>query len=341
MPQSALDTIMNEMPNYSFEFTKTFANHAPMVLVALDRIGGSADRLQAFFEHYRDYKELLPVPPVVRAIDATNWRAALGERSREADLNLFFKAEVDRLGAEAAIRHYLPSLAAGVGASAFHALMRLAYGLIRKSDTEIALALAYWTATYLPLPSPGKSPSMTREPAVVLEKVAAIESLRGLPLHELLWLNMAESGRCADFVPVVDWLEIDDRTLERMASAAIVLFAATMDFCALHAVTGVHWMRVVLPYCEEPQHMLRSFWQCIAALMGEMQFPLMPDPQDVEKWRALPVPDWETIKAAAAASYDEHDISLVFSANEEMKIYGDPLYQLAAARRVGLVASYT
>ena len=31
MPQAALDAIMNEMPNYSFEFTKTFANHAPIL----------------------------------------------------------------------------------------------------------------------------------------------------------------------------------------------------------------------------------------------------------------------------------------------------------------------
>lgn len=341
MPQAALDAIMNEMPNYSFEFTKTFANHAPMVLVALDRIGGSRERLRDFFEHYRDYKELLPLPAGVAPIDATNWKAAFGQRGREADLNLFFLAEVDRLGADAAIRHYLPVLADGVGASAFHALMRLAYGLIRKNDTEIALALAYWTATYLALPRPGVVQPITKDPAAVLEKVATIDGLRGLPMHELLWLNMAESARCPDFAPVIDWLDIDDSTLERMASSAIVLFAATMDFCALHAVTGIHWMRVVLPYLDQPEPILRAFWQCIAALMGEMQFPVMPASQAVEKWRALPVPDWEAIKAAAAQSYDEHDISLVFSASEEMKVYGDPLYQLAAARRVGLVASYT
>jgi len=41
--------------------------------------------------------------------------------------------------------------------------------------------------------------------------------------------------------------------------------------------------------------------------------------------------------AAAVRSNDEHDLSLVFSANEEQKVYGDPLYQLVAARRVGLV----
>lgn len=336
----AIDAIMKEMPYYSFEFEKTFANHAPMVLVALDRIGGSAERLQDFFDHYRDYKHLQPVPLSVEPIHAGNWQGALGDRQREADLNLFFLSEVKRLGADEAIRHYLPFLAGGVGASAFHALMRLAYGLIRRDATEIALSLAYWTATYLTLPPAGGARPMTKEPAVVLENVAAIGALRGLPMHELLWLNMAETGRCAEFAPVIDWLDIDDRTIERMASAAIALFAGTMDFCALHAVTGIHWMRVVLPYCEHAEVMLRSFWQCIAALMGEMQFPTLPSPQALEKWRALPVPSWEEIEAAAAASYDEHDISLVFSASQEMKVYGDPLYQVAAARRVGLIENY-
>ncbi len=165
----AIDAIMKEMPYYSFEFEKTFANHAPMVLVALDRIGGSAERLQDFFDHYRDYKHLQPVPLSVEPIHAGNWQGALGDRQREADLNLFFLSEVKRLGADEAIRHYLPFLAGGVGASAFHALMRLAYGLIRRDATEIALSLAYWTATYLTLPPAGGARPMTKEPAVVLE----------------------------------------------------------------------------------------------------------------------------------------------------------------------------
>ena len=126
-----------------------------------------------------------------------------------------------------------------------------------------------------------------------------------------------------------------------MAAASIALFAATQDFCALHAVTGMHWVRVVMPYCPDATPMLRHFWQCIAALMGEMRFPVLPDTATLDRWRDLPAPGWDEIEAAAARSYDEHDISLTFSAREEMKVYGDPLYRLAAARRVGLVADYT
>lgn len=335
-----IDSIMADMPAFGSEFAKTYANHAPMVLVALHSLGAGPERLYDFFESYRDYKELLPFGEPSSHLDADSWQTAIGHREREADLRLFFTAEVDRLGGMEALRTYLPRLAAGVGASAFHALMRTAYALIRGSESEIAISLAYWAATYLAMPLKTGDAPKTKDPAEVLRRVYGLAEMHVLPLHELLWQNMDESGRCAAFAPVVDWLEIDAQSLSRMAETAIALFAATMDFSALHAVTGLHWMRLVLPYCANGDVMQSHFWQCIAALVGEMKFPALPDPAELARWRTLPVPDWPQIKAAAALSYDEHDISLAFSASEEMKMYHDPLYQLAAARRVGLIADY-
>jgi hypothetical protein len=337
---TSLDSIMAEMPAWGSEFARTYANHAPMVLVALDRLGGSGRRLRDFFDHYRDFKALVPVGATVAPIDPSNWAVAVGQRQREADLRVFFAGEVSELGIEGALRAYLPRLAPGVGASALHALMRTAYGLIREDPVDVGIALAYWAATYLEMPPATGAATVTGDPAEVLARVAAIDAMHGLPMHELLWQNMRESGRTPEFRPVVDWLEITPETPARLAAASIALFAATQDFCALHAVTGMHWMRLVLPHCPAGELLLRHFWQCVAALMGEMRFPVLPDAETLEAWRRLPMPDWEVIKAAAAQSYDEHDISLVFSASEEMKVYGDPLYQLAAARRVGLVKAY-
>lgn len=339
---TSLDTLMAEMPAWDSEFASThYANHAPMVLVALDRLGGSGDRLRDFFAHYRDFKGLVSVGPTLAPLDRSDWTTAIGKRDREADLRVFFAGEVDALGIEGALRTYLPRLAPGIGASALHALMRVAYGLMRNDPIEISIALAYWAATYLELPPFTDTPSVTDDPAEVLRRVASIKGMHGLPMHEMLWQNMLESGRVPEFAPVVGWLAITPQTPSRLAAAAIALFAATQDFCALHAVTGMHWLRLTLPYFENPETPLRHFWQCVASLMGEMGFPALPDATTLDAWRRLPVPAWSEIKAAAAQSYDEHDISLVFSASEEMKVYGDPLYQLAAARRVGLVKAYT
>ena len=86
--------------------------------------------------------------------------------------------------------------------------------------------------------------------------------------------------------------------------------------------------------------MLRHFWQGIAGLVGELGFPRLPDAAVVEGWRRLPAPDWPLLQAAARASFDEHDISLAFSAYEEAQVYGDPLYRVAMARRLGLIAEH-
>ena len=62
----------------------------------------------------------------------------------------------------------MPRLAPGVAASAFHALMRLAYALLRDSADDVAIALGYWAATYFELrPATGAAP-VTDDPAEVL-----------------------------------------------------------------------------------------------------------------------------------------------------------------------------
>ena len=84
--------------------------------------------------------------------------------------------------------------------------------------------------------------------------------------------------------------------------------------------------------------MLRYFWQAIAALYPKLGFPDLPSAETLEAWRRQPCPDWPEIAAAAVRSDDEHDLSLVFSAREEHRKFGDRLYQVVAARRIQLIA---
>jgi hypothetical protein len=170
----------------------------------------------------------------------------------------------------------------------------------------------------------------------------AIEPLHHLKLHELLWQNMRDSAAVPEFRPLVDWLAIDDTTLGRMAGAGLAIFASTQHFAALHIVTGLHWLRIIEPKCERTTFflLLRHFWQGIAGLVGELGFPILPAPETLERWRHIPAPDWPELHRVAAASFDEHDISLAFSASEELNIYGDPLYRVVVARRLGLIEEY-
>jgi hypothetical protein len=331
-----LDALLVEARQHSVEFPDVLANHVPMVLAALDRLGASPERLDEYFVGYRDAHGLVPVPPPVAAVRRETWKEALGDRSREADYRMFFEREVAQLGIRDTVKTYLPALVAGVAGSALHPLMRLAYGILRSDPAEVGTALGYWAACYLPLPPATGAEPETDDPGAVLARVAAMPGLRLLPTYDHLWHGIRAAASDPDFAPAVDWLRIDDATLARVAATSLALFAATMDFAALHAVTGTHWVRLAWSQYREPL-LLRHFWQAVAALVPAIGFPSLPSAADLEAWRQRPCPEWPAIMAKAVASADEHDISLTFSAREEEAVYGDRLYRAVAARRVGLI----
>jgi hypothetical protein len=336
--ESMLDRLLADGRQFSAEFPFFLANHLPMVLVAMQRLGGSPARLAEFFSIYREMNHLVPAPPPVAPIARQAWSTALGDRSRETDYRAFFAAEVTRLGATAAIAAYLPSLVPGIGASATHGLMRLAYGVYRDDAAEIATALGYWSATFLPLGAATGGDPVTDDPAEVLLRMRPVAAYRHVETErDLLWHFMRAMAAKPEFRPLVDWLRIGPDTFARVRAASLALYAATMDFCALHALTGCHWQRLMRPVNPAPDLTLRYFWQVIASLYPKIGFPDLPSAEMIESWRRAPAPDWPEIAATAVRSNDEHDLSLTFSAHEEWKFYGDRLYQVVAARRLNLI----
>ena len=136
------------------EFPVFLANHVPMVLVALDRLGASSERMEAWYETYRAKSGLPPIPAAVAPIDSRDWRAALGDRAREADFRSFFAKEVERLGIAGAVQTYLPSLIQGVAGSATHPLMRLAYGILEQDRERLASPSPIGPPVICPFPRP-------------------------------------------------------------------------------------------------------------------------------------------------------------------------------------------
>lgn len=337
-PDLPYATTQNRARLDSVEFPVLLANHAPMVHTAMSRLGASPERIGEWYEQYREVKQLQPIPPGVAPITGASWRDHLGDRSREADYRDFMIAEVARLGRKGAIRRYLPELIPGIGASATHPLMRIAYALLADDDEEVGTAIGYWAATYLPLGHLEGQVPETGDPLAVLARIGTIEGIRDYDEgFHLLWHHMRKVATLPGFAPIWGMLEIDETTLEKMAAVGLNVYAATMDFAALHIVTGLHWCRVLMPYLDDPEPLLRYYWQAIAALVPYVGFPTPLTVEEMATMRALPAPSWEEIKAAAIASPDEHDISLTFSASEEEKVWGDPLYRVVAARRVGLL----
>jgi hypothetical protein len=335
-------TALQQARALGVEFGAQLANHAAMVLHAQRRLGGTEAEAQRFLGAYLRTTGLAAPVPSPAAVTRTNWADHLGDRAYESAYRTFFRDELARLGSAAGLlRAYLPALLPGMAASALHALMRLAYALDADEPDEVAEALAYWSACFLGLGRGIGAPPVTADPVEVLAMVARRPALATLQTPSpLLWHFMRHAAAQPDFAPVVDWLEVREDTLDRIARDNLRLFAATMEFCALHAVTGAHWLRLILPALDPPDRAraIRHFWQAIASLYPKMGCPAPLTAAQAEAQRALPCPDWGAIAAAARASDDEHDLSLVWSAREEHRHRGDRLYQVVAARRMGLLA---
>ena len=331
---------LTEARGLSAEYAGAFANHTPMVLWAQRQLGAGEDAARRFLSNYIQELKLGPMAPPDGTIQRADWTARLGDRGAEAAYRAFFLAELERLGdARTLQRLYLPRLLPGIAASALHALMRLAYAVASDTPAEVAAALGYWAATYLPLGEGIDAAPRTDRPAEVLLLVGAQPALKAMEFDDgLLWHAMRRTAAMPDFAAVHDWLAVGPDTIPKMARDSLLLFGATMDFCALHALTGTHWLRLILPVLDpaDQHRAIRFFWQAIASVYPKMGCPLPLDEVAAEELRGLPAPEWPEIAAAACASDDEHDISLTYSARCEEAHWGDRLYRVLAARRLGL-----
>jgi hypothetical protein len=335
-------TALAEARSLGVEFGTQLANHAAMVLYAQRQLGGSEAQARRFMDAYLVNTGLAPVAPSPGEVTRATWASHLGDRGFEAAHRAFFRAELARLGSGAALqREWLPKLLPGMAASALHALMRLAYANHANDDAEVAEALGYWSACYLPLGEGVGAAPVTDDPVQVLLRVGAEPTLAKVkPDVALLWHFMRDTAALPAFAPAYDWLDVQADTLDRIAHASLLVFANTMEFCALHAVTGTHWIRLISPHlgAADRDRAIRHFWQAIAAVYHKMECPAPMGEEEAARLRALPCPDWREIAAKACESDDEHDVSLVWSAREEHAHRGDRLYQIVAARRVGLIA---
>lgn len=329
----------------SAEYPCELANHLPMLTEIQVRLGATAERLDDYAVLYDRHRCAPLLPEPTGRMSRDDWQWAIGDRTREADLRAFFAAEVARLGAGGAIRRYVPVLAPGVGASALHALMRLAFAVLRADGAEVGVALGYWAATYLPLRDEPQGPADIDDP------LELAEAMRGEPAFssvgardtDLLWHWMRATGGLDAFAPLIGRFRVGPDALDRIAGAGLALFAGDPHGLeGLHAMTGAWWVRLVADHLDDPAPLVRAFWQAVLALYPKMGLPPLPSAAALEAMRRIAPPPIEAIVAAALAvdplgDEGEHDPSAVLTALAEHARTRDPLYLVAIARRVGLL----
>lgn len=322
--------VLNELLDlglrYAPEYRGGLSNHLPMVLVALHALGADEDRLRDCFDRY--------VPRLAlgarAAAPLAHWRAGLGRVEAYPALFDRFAVLLDEQGAPDVLRAVLPTLMRGVGAAAFHGLIRTAYGVAAGHAGETAAGLAYWACRHLPLAAPDAPEASTggeHDPARWIQALA--HELAGTEIGGgLIFERMRAVARSEAFARHADRLAIDDRTLAALADFAAQRYTATRNFTVLHLVTGCHALRVLLPWLADRDAALREHARAYAAGCIASGIALHGEP--------LPRPalDWPAVLQRARAAHDEHVVKLVHSCHADAQAYGDGARLHAAALAV-------
>ena len=264
----------------------------------------------------------------------------LGDRSRERDYREFFTGEVRRLGIGPAVAAYLPTLTPGIAGSALHSFMRLS--LRRHAERSGggrrgARLLVRGLSRALPGDRRGaghrrsgrsahrheagrgvsgtSSPSSTSLALHARDGEEAGVSRRGRPAADRTGLAAARRQGIARALRRHDGFLCAPRP-DRVALAArpLARASATRSGAPLFLAGD----RRALSKNRVPGSSLRR--------------------SSSTNGGARRCPTGRRSRRPPSKCDDEHDISLAFSAFEEWKFYGDPLYRFVAARRVRLMA---
>lgn len=307
---------------HSAFYERDLANHLPMALVALDGLGAGERQVSAFAARYE--RKLRPAPEPAGLVTAETASDFLGRPEAFSSWTLFFKDELARAGVRETLRLWTSRLAPGIGSFAFHGLIRTAYALESGSRGELARALASWAASYAAL---GELPPLSRSPVSPAEALAALDGDRRFSRRRYSGRRIADrmaqaaaDPEAARIVALAGHVDIGS-----LAAALLGAYAATGDFTVLHGLTACHAFRGLMPFMEDVIRAERYLWQALVCAYLSAGGPAAGSPLKGDESLT-----WPEIRRRAAASSDEHDLKLAYSAWREWQHYGHDRYRRVA-----------
>jgi len=319
------------------EYAGHLANHGPMAaeaLVALDR----PEAVVPWVESYR--RRLREHPGSTRPIDLRQWRGALGDNARVGDWIAFFDHQLKEGPWSGVLGEWVPRLAPGVIAAAFHGVIRTAHAVrsLGVQETaarrrELAEGLGYWAATYHVLPESPNHRARHRMPSQAIAEVAT------LPTERLVTMGHI-TGRLQPLDSFPPFAGVAD-LVDASADASAFLSDLTETFAGvyrasvppgsvityIHAVTGPSALRLLLPVLEPASRrvLLRYGWQGAAALYAASRgSAATPAGASAEQSR-------DDLVDRALATGDEHSIKFTEACLREHALNPKAVY-LSAAR---------
>lgn len=331
---AALCRLLERATDLGPEYGAGLSSHLPMALCALHDMGANAVRLEQFFEKYARRFAQSPLPATSRTMSG-DWRSHRGRLGDLGALAGYFRTALSDEGADALLRRVLPDLMSGVGAAAFHGLIRTAYAADSAQRTDLASALAYWACRWLPLPARTADPGgatvhrADRLTADAWTQTLVSTQVAPPPQGRLITDRIQRVVGLDAYAALAGRLVVTADTLARLAAFALDRYLVSRNFTVLHLVTSAHAMRVILPWLEDVEAAVGHYADACAA--AYLSCGIAPDAP------ALPVPDWSwpQVIAKALESDDDHVIKLVHSCRQEMTASANPAYLRAAALAVG------
>ncbi len=303
---------------YSAQYGNALADHLPMTLAALKHMGASELRRAVYARDYVEHKHLRPL-----AASDTELAARTAMRSRiEAD------------GRASVLAAELATLGRGIGAGAFHALIRVAYGIVEEDDDEIAAGLVYWRDVFLDLGAtslPREAKRFDVRMALDSVRTSLADVARRIGDRGHISAQMEHVADDTAFDLACGHPSFDESSLGEIAAAMVRAFAATQSFRLLHAMTATHALRIVLPLARDSDQLMQDFWRAVVAVYVSAGAPPLPAER---MWQQEfdAVPAWSLLNAQACESEDEHVIKATYTAWSENNVYHDRVYGLAVQR---------
>ena len=319
------------------EYAGRLANHGPMAaeaLVALDR----PEAVVPWVESYR--RRLREHPGSTRPIDPREWREALGDGARVGDWIAFFDRQLKEGPRSGVLGEWVPRLAPGVIAAAFHGVIRTAHAVrslgLQETEArrrELAQGLGYWAATYHVLPESRGAGVGRRMPSQAIAEVATLPSERRVSTGHITARLQPLDGfppfaGVADLVdPSADASAFVSDLTETFAGVYRASVPPGSVITYVHAVTGPSALRLLLPVLEPAARrtLLRYGWQGAAALYAASGGNA-PRPASASAEQSR-----DDLVDRALATGDEHSIKFTEACLREHALNPKPVY-LAAAR---------
>jgi Questin oxidase-like len=323
MRHATLHRLLDRNLQLPAEYGDGLTSHLPMALHALARLGADDARLQRFFDTYAARFASRERHPNAAPVLA-DWPPHRGRYAALSALQATFTQALERDDTATVLRRVVPQLMSGVGAAAFHGLLRTAHAFEAGHAGELAHALAYWAARWMPLePVPTDADGLEVEDWA---KRLAREAIDWHPSGTLIATRMQDAQRAPAYRALSGRLRFGDDTLARLAGLAAGLYAETGNFTVLHLVTGCRALRVMLPFVGEPAEAQAAVSRAVTAAF------LASGAAWAHRSAPPALLDAPALAAAAIASDDDHVIKLVDACLDESALYGDPRHRQAAAR---------